>query len=407
MSIAPSTPLYPAAAHLDFKSRNLFALGSHSSCRIPHFLLRQHHLHPDLPMSNLYLAVIGVGGVGSAFLSQLAGLPSSLRPTLVFLSRSTKQLYNQNYSPVSVSDLQSSSANLLSIADLTKYLSSAPGKAIVVDNTSNQDIANAYPSFLRSGISVVTPNKKAFSGNLQLWNDIFSAVEQSDGKALVYHESSVGAGLPVISTLKDLVATGDKVTKITGVFSGTMSFLFNSFAPADGSGKAKWSEIVAQAKEAGFTEPDPRDDLNGLDVARKLTILARLAGLKVEGPETFPVQSLIPKALESASSSDEFLQRLPEFDVEMEKYKDDAVKQGKVVRYVGSVDVLKGDVKVGLEFVEKGTPIASLTGSDNLIVFYTERYAKSPLVIQGSGAGGDVTAAGVTGDLIKVVERLR
>lgn len=358
-------------------------------------------------MSNLYLAVIGVGGVGTAFLSQLSALPTSARPTLVFLSRSSKQLYSQNYSPVSATDLQSSTSKLLSIPDLTKYLSAAPGKAIVVDNTSNQDVANAYPAFLRSGISVVTPNKKAFSGTLQLWTDIFSAVEQSNGKALVYHESSVGAGLPVISTLKDLIATGDKITKISGVFSGTMSFLFNSFAPADGSGDAKWSQIVAQAKDAGYTEPDPRDDLNGLDVARKLTILARLAGLKVDGPESFPVQSLIPKALESAASSDEFMKRLPEFDGEMEKYKEDAVKQGKVVRYVGNVDVPKGEVKVGLEFVDKATPIASLRGSDNLIMFYTERYGANPLVIQGAGAGGDVTAMGVTGDLIKVVERLR
>lgn len=357
--------------------------------------------------SKLYLAVVGVGGVGTAFLSQLASLPSSLRPTLVFVSRSSKQLYTPSYEAVSASDLQSSTSKLLSLSELTSYLSSAPGKAILVDNTSNQDVANAYPSFLRKGISVVTPNKKAFSGTLQLWTDIFDAVESSDGQALVYHESSVGAGLPVISTLKDLVATGDQVTRIEGVFSGTMSFLFNSFAPADGSGKGKWSEIVAQAKEAGYTEPDPRDDLNGMDVARKLTILARLAGLKVQGPDSFPVQSLIPKELEAAKSSDEFMQRLPEFDGEMEGYKDEAAKAGKVVRYVGSVDVGAGKVKVGLETVNKGTPIASLRGSDNLICFYTKRYGANPLVIQGAGAGGEVTAMGVTADLIKVVERLR
>jgi homoserine dehydrogenase len=357
---------------------------------------------------NLVLAVIGVGGVGKCFLSQLASLPSHLRPTLVFVSRSSKQLYNAQYTQVDPSELQSSTVKLLSIPnDLVTYLSSAAGKAILVDNTSSQDIANAYPSFLRSGISVVTASKKAFSGSLQLWNDIFSAVESSKGQALVYHESSCGAGLPVISTVKDLVATGDQVTRIEGVFSGTMSFLFNSFAPADGSGKGKWSEIVQQAKEAGYTEPDPRDDLNGMDVARKLTILARLVGLKVEGPEAFPVQSLIPKELESAKSSDEFMGRLPEFDSEMESYKEKAAKEGKVVRYVGSVDVGAGKVKVGLEMVEQGTPIASLRGSDNLMCFYTKRYGANPLVIQGAGAGGEVTAMGVTSDLIKVVERLK
>lgn len=357
--------------------------------------------------SKLYLGVIGVGGVGTAFLSQLASLPSALRPTLVFVSRSSKQLYTPSYDAVSASDLSSSSSKLLSLPELTTYLSSAPGKSILVDNTSNQDIADAYPSFLRAGVSIVTPNKKAFSGPLKLWTDIFSAVDASNGQAMVYHESSCGAGLPVISTLKDLVATGDSVTRIEGVFSGTMSFLFNTFAPADGQAKGKWSEIVSQAKDAGYTEPDPRDDLNGMDVARKLTILARLAGLEVSGPDSFPVQSLIPSALESASSSAEFMSRLPEFDDEMEGYKATAAKAGKVVRYVGSVDVPAGKVKVGLEMVDQGTPIASLRGSDNLICFYTKRYGANPLVIQGAGAGGDVTAMGVTADLIKVVERLR
>ncbi|KIW37548.1 uncharacterized protein PV06_10195 [Exophiala oligosperma] len=357
-------------------------------------------------MSNLYLAVIGVGGVGTAFLSQLASLAPSMRPTLIFISRSSKQLYTNDYKPISPSNLQTSPSKLLSLPELTTYLAAAPGKSILVDNTSNQDVAAAYPSFLRKGISVVTPNKKAFSSSLSLWNDIFDAVDKSNGKAMVYHESSVGAGLPVISTLKDLVATGDQVTKIEGVFSGTMSFLFNSFAPVDGSGKGKWSEIVSQAKDAGYTEPDPRDDLNGMDVARKLTILARLAGLKVQGPESFSVQSLIPKELETVGSSEEFMQRLPEFDGDMEAYKDNAAKQGKVVRYVGSIDVAKGEVKVGLQMVDRGTPIASLMGSDNLICFYTKRYP-CPLVIQGAGAGGEVTAMGVTGDLIKVVERLR
>src|ERR1700743_2065585 len=144
--------------------------------------------------SKLYLAVIGVGGVGTCFLSQLASLPPHLRPSLIFISRSSKQLYNSSYAPVNASDLQSSSSKLLSVpGELTTYLSSAPGRVILVDNTSSQDVANAYPSFLRKGISVVTPNKKAFSGSLQLWNDIFSAVESSDGQAMVYHESSVGA----------------------------------------------------------------------------------------------------------------------------------------------------------------------------------------------------------------------
>jgi homoserine dehydrogenase len=260
--------------------------------------------------------------------------------------------------------------------------------------------------FLKKGISIVTPNKKAFSSTYKLWDDIFSAAANGSGTGgYVFHESSVGAGLPVLSTLKELVETGDSIQKIEGVFSGTMSFLFNSFQPVNGSG-GKFSAEVKKAKELGFTEPDPRDDLNGLDVARKLTILARLAGLKVESPTSFPVQSLIPKELESASSGDEFLARLPEFDGQMDELKGAAEKEGKVVRFVGSVNVPTGEVKVGLEKFDKSHPIAALKGSDNIIAFYTKRYGDNPLIIQGAGAGGDVTAMGVTGDLIKVLRLL-
>lgn len=264
-----------------------------------------------------------------------------------------------------------------------EYLKCAPGPVVLVDNTSNQNVAEAYPMFLREGISVVTPNKKAFSGSYPLWEDIFTASAGKRG-GMVYHESSVGAGLPVISTLNDLVQTGDEVHRIEGVFSGTMSFLFNSFAPLSGGG-GKFSEEVKKAKNLGYTEPDPRDDLNGLDVARKLTILARLAGLKVESPTSFPVQSLIPKELESAKSGDEFLAKLGEYDDQMEKVKQEAEKEGKVVRYVGSIDVRKKDVKVGLEKFDKSHPIAALEGSDNIISFYTKRYGENALIIQGAG----------------------
>ena len=289
------------------------------------------------------------------------------------------------------------------LAQLVEYLAAAPSKVVLVDNTSSQDVADAYPLILSRGISIVTPNKKAFSGSYKLWQDLFTAAASSGAK--VYHESSVGAGLPVISTLKDLVDTGDKVTKIEGIFSGTMSFLFNSFAPTRGSG-GKWSEEVTKAKALGYTEPDPRDDLNGLDVARKLTILARLSGLPVESPTSFPVQSLIPKELESCSSGDEFLQKLPDFDSHMEAIKVQAEKQGKVIRFVGSIDMATEAVKVGLETFDAAHPIASLKGSDNIISFHTERYGSNPLTIQGAGAGGEVTAMGVTSDLLKVLAQI-
>ncbi|PFH59965.1 hypothetical protein XA68_11640 [Ophiocordyceps unilateralis] len=356
------------------------------------------------------IAVIGVGGVGKCFLSQLRSLAArkpSPKLSLCYVSSSRKALYHDDYAEIAldgvIEALAASSRSPPTLPDVIEYLAAAPAKAILVDNTSSQDVADSYPLALSRGVSVVTPNKKAFSGPYQLWQDIFAASGASGAK--VYHESSVGAGLPVISTLKDLVETGDKVIKIEGVFSGTMSYLFNSFAPAHGQGGA-WSDEVIKAKALGYTEPDPRDDLNGLDVARKLTILARLVGLPIQSPTSFPVQSLIPKELESCNSGDEFLKKLAAFDSQMEETKVAAEKAGKVVRFVGSIDVGANHVKVGLDMFDRSHPIAALKGSDNIISFYTERYGSNPLIVQGAGAGGEVTAMGVTADLLKVIAQI-
>ncbi|PKY04556.1 homoserine dehydrogenase [Aspergillus campestris IBT 28561] len=367
--------------------------------------------------SPIYLGVVGVGGVGSAFLQQLARLPNA--PQLVLLARSSQTLRAPApaYTPALPADWKAATesagvtqSGALSVAEMASYLAAAPGRAVLVDNTSDPALASAYPTFLRQGVSVVTPNKKGFSSDLALWKEIFAAAAQGD--ALVYHESTVGAGLPVISTLRDLVATGDQVTRIEGVFSGTLSFLFNTFAPVSSSTPAApWSQVVSQAKDLGYTEPDPRDDLNGMDVARKLTILARIAGLDVTAPDAFPIESLIPAELaglpSTADGITQFMARLPEFDSQMAAIKDEAAQQGKVVRYVGSIDVATQQVRVGLQQFPQDSAIAGLKGSDNIISFYTQRYGSNPLIVQGAGAGGDVTAMGVTADLLKVVQRLR
>lgn len=204
-----------------------------------------------------------MGGVGRCFLSQLASLSKRLvrsktSPTtlsLVLVSRSSKLLYSKNYTPLSIeswaADLEASSQPSLSISQIVDYLINAPGHVILVDNTSSQDIADAYPSMMKQGIHVVTPNKKGFSGSYALWEEIFATTD-GGSRGMVYHESTVGAGLPIISTLNDLVETGDEIQKIEGVFSGTMSFLFNSFAPVGGGG-GKFSEEVKKAKELGYT----------------------------------------------------------------------------------------------------------------------------------------------------------
>lgn len=165
-----------------------------------------------------------------------------------------------------------------------------------------------------------------------------------------------------------------------------MSYLFNTFAPVDGGSAGRpWSAEVRRAKDAGFTEPDPRDDLNGVDVARKLVILARLVGLRVAGTGSFPVQSLVPAELAGARSGEAFLERLGEFDGRMEEVRREAAREGKVVRFVGSVDVGGEALKVGVEKLERTHPIAGLEGSDNVVSFYTERYGDQPLVVRGAG----------------------
>ncbi|GME88867.1 unnamed protein product [[Candida] boidinii] len=264
-------------------------------------------------------------------------------------------------------------------------------------------VAESYPSFIKAGISIATPNKKAFSSDIKLWNDIFDVAEREDN-GLVYHEASVGAGLPLITPLKELVATGDEVVTIEGIFSGTLSYIFNEYSTIEANDK-KFSDVVKVAKELGYTEPDPRDDLNGLDVARKVTILARISGLKVESPTSFSVKSLIPKDLESVSSGAEYLEKLHLYDDEMKTLKEEAAAEGKVLRFIGKVDVASNKASVEIIKYDFSHPFASLKGSDNIISIKTKRYT-NPLIIQGAGAGAEVTAAGVLGDVFKIGQRI-
>ncbi|TBU39878.1 aspartate kinase homoserine dehydrogenase [Dichomitus squalens] len=355
------------------------------------------------------VAIVGVGLVGAELVKQLQALqPSPFR--IVSLSSSKSLLYHPDgLSPSEdwKTELASSGRRpdlhflLRELAALVK-----PGQeAVLVDNTSANEVAALYPSFLRLGVHVVTPNKKAFSAGLELYEQILGASLESGARFL--NEATVGAGLPVISTLKDLVATGDKVTKIEGVFSGTMSYIFNEFSTGK-EGGPNFSSVVSVAREKGYTEPHPADDLNGADVARKLTILSRLIpslrSALPDGYQFVSTKSLIPPALEGIESGDEFIRRLPEFDAQFDQLRADAIKEGKVLRYAGVVDVQNGVIKADLEKYPATHPFATaLGGSDNIIMFHTERYGARPLVVQGAGAGAAVTAMGVMSDLLKLV----
>ena len=339
-------------------------------------------------------------------------------PQLVLLARSSQTLLAPTpaYSPCIPATNWSDAAatpslvkkGVLSPHEIASFLAATPGRAILVDNTSDLVLAQAYPTFLKKRVSVVTANKKGFSSDISLWNDIFASARQ--GNACVHHQGTVGGTLPVLSTLRDLIATGDEITRIEGVLSGTLSVLLGVFMPAFGTSDVKWSSLVAQAREAGETEPDSRDDLNGLDFARKLTIIARVIGLEVPRPDSFPVESLIPAELASLQSSPEgiaqFMSQLPVYDERMDTIKEAASKEGKVVRYIGSIDVPTKTIKVGLQHVEKNSPIANLKGG-KIVSIHTKRYSATPLILQGGGGGGEITAMGLMADMLKVIEKLR
>lgn len=367
--------------------------------------------------SKINIAIVGVGLVGAELINQLLSIPQDVTPfRLISLSSSTRTIFNSTH-PIQPTDdwksiLASSNekANLPLLTERLSKLVQDDERVALVDNTSSEDVAGLYPSWLEKGIHVVTPNKKAFSGDIGLYQKIVSASKTVGTRYL--NESTVGAGLPVINTLKELVATGDKVIKIEGVFSGTMSYIFNEFSTGNPDGPT-FSSVVKAAREKGYTEPHPADDLNGFDVARKLTILSRTISTYSIRPTALPelqsfravqTSSLVPLPLEGIATGDEFMSRLPEFDGEFSKLREEASGEGKVLRFVGVVDAVKGQVKAGLEKYPVDHPFStSLGGSDNIIMFHTERYSPRPLIVQGAGAGAAVTAMGVLGDLLKLV----
>jgi aspartokinase/homoserine dehydrogenase 1 len=264
--------------------------------------------------------------------------------------------------------------------------------AVIIDCSASPDVASRYAHWLAQGIHVVTPNKKANSAEYGYYQHLRQARRLAGAHYL--YEATVGAGLPVIQTLRDLRETGDEIRRIEGIFSGTLAYLFNTW-----DGSEPFSAIVRSAKGLGYTEPDPRDDLSGMDVARKLIILAREMGLELELDDV-QVESLVPEALKGCEV-EEFLERLGEFDRPMLERLEQAQAADQVLRYVGSVDV-SGRAQVGVVQLPKAHPFANIALTDNIVRFQTARYDQNPLIVQGPGAGPAVTAAGVFADLLRV-----
>ena len=265
--------------------------------------------------------------------------------------------------------------------------------AVLVDCSSSEEVARRYPDWLAEGIHIVTPNKRACSADMAFYERLQDA-RRASGSHFLY-EATVGAGLPIIQTLRDLRETGDEIRRIEGILSGTLSYLFNAW-----DGQRPFSSVVREARERGYTEPDPRDDLSGMDVARKLVILGREMGLRLSLSDV-RVESLVPETL-IACSADEFLDRLGDVDAAMMTRLESARARDRVLRYVGKVDAESRLASVGVAEVDRSHPFAHINLTDNVVRFVTARYNESPLVVQGPGAGPAVTAAGVFANLLQV-----
>jgi aspartokinase/homoserine dehydrogenase 1 len=266
--------------------------------------------------------------------------------------------------------------------------------SILVDATASKVLVQEYTNLLEKGISIVTPNKIANSSKISFYDGIRDAEEK--GKSEFRYETNVGAALPIINSLKDLINNGDEILKIEGVFSGTLSYIFNALK--DGK---KFSDVVKTAKKNGFTEPDPRDDLSGLDIARKLLILIRETGIEIE-LEDIEVQNLVPKKLQKIKSVDEFLAKLNNYDSEFEAMRLKAEEENKVLAYIAKYENGKATVKV--EAVGVSHSCGSLTGTENIVSFTTKYYKDIPLTIKGPGAGPEITASGVISDILKIAK---
>ena len=355
-----------------------------------------------LSKTAISVGLVGPGLVGKTLLRQMKEQLDTLQEEFqvelrtVAITGGRKMLLSDETIDLDSWEEEYANGGAANMEEFTQHVldSEAPNR-IIVDCSASDEVASHYKEWLSKGLHVVTPNKKANSGPLAFYKELRSI--QRNSYTHYFYEATVGAGLPILSTARCLLDAGDKIKRIEGIFSGTLSYIFNTLEPG-----VAFSDIVAQAKEAGYTEPDPRDDLSGMDVARKVTILARECGLELELSDV-PIQSLVPEPLRDVESVDEFMKELPKYDGDILKQQEAAAAAGEVLCFVGVVDVEAGTGSVELRRYPADHPFAQLKGSDNIISFTSRYYTDAgPLVVRGPGAGAEVTAGGVFGDILRV-----
>ncbi|MFZ4261632.1 bifunctional aspartate kinase/homoserine dehydrogenase I [Sphingobacterium sp. HJSM2_6] len=348
----------------------------------------------------LYVFNVGTGNIGSTLFRQLHEQHdflldhNDIEIKVAGISNSRKMLFNPEGIDLSTWDTQLDEGG--EVADLGTFISKMKAmnlpNCVFIDNTASKLPSSYYLDIFKSNISIVTCNKIANSGSLEQYK-LLHETARKHGVDFFY-ETNVGAGLPIVRVLKDLMLSGDRLLKIEAILSGTISYIFNNF-----KGDASFYEVVKKAQELGYTEPDPRDDLGGIDFMRKMLILARDAGNNIESSDV-QLGNILPENCLKASSVDEFYVELLKSEEYFNDLKNKANQEAKVIRYIGKLE--NGQVSINLEFVDEYHPFYALSGSDNIISFTTERYKDRPLVVKGPGAGAEVTAAGVFADLVNV-----
>ncbi len=364
----------------------------------------QRHIHTLLPQEQAYeaaraindhwidgrktvsLFIAGTGAVGGTLIDQIDDLKSSDLNLKIIGTCNSKQVQWIDTDRKQPTDWPV----ILQELNDTKYTN-----VVFVDATGSKEVARLYPQLFEAGIHVATPSKLANTFEQSFYNRIHQIAFQKD--VHFHYETTVGAGLPVISTLHDLLESGDTVTQISGVVSGTMTYLFEQMEKG-----LPFSEAIVKARELGYAEPDPRDDLSGEDVARKFLTLARTVGYKVER-EQLQVESLVPRDLLNTDHST-FLSSLSDYNEHWKKRFEAARKRGETLRYTGTLK--EGKISIEIESVPINSPLGLLKETDNLIQIYSRNYKKKPLIIQGPGAGKNVTAAGVLSDIVKIGKSL-